>query len=305
MIAKEITVDSVGRVRSFWFDSASEIMSMPLGNLDEMTWRGQCRNTVWVGCTLGQIREWIANGWPDGLKMIEEYSRQVTELDVLPSTAAIRRRRKRRGDAGDDLHMDRVWNGDLDNAWDRMVKEPQIGKSVRHVSLFVNIWTQSGVNWRDTLWRAVAVIKLADALQRSGRHVRITAGMVSRDVYAGWRHPTVHAFRVKDYNEPMNMQNLALTVTAMFLRTMGWRMYYLGERCFAHQKTHGWMGYLLDEKTSRLIWPHPIVEDEMTTNAMMVRIDRCYHRGDVETIVNDVKAQLKGEELALKVVGDW
>lgn len=290
MDTKIIDIKGAGTVHSFWFDSMSEARDRTVAASEQAELRAQFRNPRWMGCTYEEMEDRIEHGWSEGAAMLNSMARDVQDLEVMPANAIVRKRKRARGDSGDVLQMSRVWSGQLDTAWDRMRKISITGRSNRYVSIFINFWSNASVKWRETLWRGVAALKLCDALQRSGRQVRISVGMVSQDAYKDYRGKCVHAVRVKDYLQPLNVDSLALMSTAMFLRTIGWRMYYA-----ARPGANAWMGRLVTDGSDRLVWPHPIIEDEIQAKAMLVRIDQVYSKDDLAQAIRSVREQLSKE----------
>ncbi len=282
-------------VTSYWYESFDEIMSRPFAcaanqryQVNEIEQRAS-----WVGATRAQVTAWLERGWAEGRPILEPMMAQLDKLEVAPAMATLRRRRKRLDDHGDTLHQQRVWNGQLDRAWDRMARVHIEGRTDKYVSVFIDGNTSGGIDWRNTLWRAAATLRLVDALQASGRHVRVAVGQVGNQLYAGqgYGEYSVHAVRVKDYQDPINIENLALMSTAMFYRTYTFRMMSASDP----RKINTGYGHCPPDSMTKDMWPHPIKEDEIERGAMLIRIGKCFSYGDAEYIINQVRQRLASD----------
>ena len=92
----------------------------------------------WLGApNVTELQNRLERGWADGVKRIEQIATRE-----LSAPASVRRRRVR-GDAGDELDMQAVWRGDLNRAWSRTRRANRVGS--RTVSSVIDLAAHAGV----------------------------------------------------------------------------------------------------------------------------------------------------------------
>jgi hypothetical protein len=273
---------------SFCFDSIDEAMNGEFrSNANFREWSVHANYSSWTGCTLAQMKQWLEKGW-DGVEQLDDMLAKLEEMEVVPSSALLRKRRKVRGEQGDAIDVTRVWSGHTDTAWERMVRENQYSPSHKFVSIFINTSCPSSVRWQASLWRAAAVARIVQALQASGRAVRLTAGQISSATYVGeWGGKmSVHGVRVKDFAQPLSIMHLALACTSMFHRICVFRMM---ASCTDKTISSGFGR----AESPRKVFPHTLREDELVRDAMLVRVDDCYSEAEARRVCDDVRQQLQ------------
>lgn len=106
--------------------------------------------------------------FPQGVARIESLAEKITA-----PTPRSRRRKPRRGAQGDDLDMQRVWQGDLEHAWTEVKREQTVGPA--RVLIAVNVAGSACVDAAEFACRGAAALALASALQTAGFTVSIVA----------------------------------------------------------------------------------------------------------------------------------
>lgn len=178
----------------------------------------------WTGgvSSLKRWREFHAQGWPEGSSKASDLMNEVS----IPVIRSIRRALAW-GDEGEEIEMARVWSGDLDRAWRKPVKRQGGQLRGTHVRVWSSVSMNYRVDWRDALWRGVAAMVLADALENAGYRVEINAYACFYGLFElGDYRPDVidHAMimRVKHYDQPMSLAEVAAAVAhPSTLRTAG------------------------------------------------------------------------------------
>lgn len=163
---------------TFKFDSVSELMveaSKPARipsndwlDRDPAQWGrgGLCSDRPDIN-TQAAIRDAMAAPlFPAGVARIERLSKLIN----APTPVSVRRVAKRRAE-GDELDMQRVWQGDLDHAWRRMEREARVGPA--RVLIAVDASVAGGAHADVLAWRGVAALALAEALYGAGHSVQI------------------------------------------------------------------------------------------------------------------------------------
>lgn len=152
----------------------------------------------------------IHSGWSEGSGRMES---AIGKLAVA-GTASIKRR-PRWGSEGDDLDISRVYGGQLDLAWRSTKRELPAGGRT-HVTIKLNIGTRSNVPAADTFWRGAAACILADSIEEAGYRVRVVAisevkEPINGGVPKGCENKISMSIILKDFNEPLNIETLAVT----------------------------------------------------------------------------------------------
>jgi hypothetical protein len=149
------------------------------------------------GCAA--VRRLISSGWMRGVDLMQQVASSVD----LPMPKSIRRRSVW-GDHGDEVDMQRVWQGNLDSAWRRMTKTSGLGP--QRVRILVDAVASGGLSAETMRWRGVAALRLADALTESGYSVQVESGFEAAS-------PEDYRLRVivKQYTDPLDLSTLAAT----------------------------------------------------------------------------------------------
>lgn len=227
-------------------------------------------NDAWYGHKDGYpgFTQAIARGWPELRAILAAMLAGIErDLPLVPSYAETRRRKRRRGDAGDELDMGRVWNGELDKAWTRPVKDNRLATDQRRVTVVINTAMGHTISNEKAMWKAALAMLVCDSLIRTGRSVEIWSVASCTDMWTQGRFPlTTLAWCVKKTSEPVLMDRLATMVSVGFFRTYG----FLAMHTQPDLEVIGYRGY-----PCNIALPHTLKERE-DRGEVVVRIDRCY-----------------------------
>lgn len=113
--------------------------------------------------------------FPQGVARIEN---QIARL-AIPSPVSIKRK-VHRSDHGDELDMQRVWQGDLDRAWSRAKRTHTTAASRVFIGICAGL--SYGTKSDAVAWRGVAALALCDALESNGYVVRVV--VFNRSAYS-------------------------------------------------------------------------------------------------------------------------
>jgi hypothetical protein len=181
----------------------------------------------WVGCdSYAEALGYLQNGWPAMLKKMREMmgTMAIDTVTLAASHTMLRRRKRKHSDTGDMLSMPRVWSGELDRAWERPVRVPQLVATQRHATLYIDLGCSYTVTAEQALWRGAAAMYICDLLQRSGRSVEIYVGSTQQGALVNGPHRLATGMRVKTYMQPLHEEMLAAQVTPAFFRMYGFAM---------------------------------------------------------------------------------
>lgn len=174
------------------------------------SWRKE-RDVDWMGLD-GQIKggesafdctaRLVRDGYPAGVKLIETVSKNVT----APTPMSVRRVPKW-SDSGDDVDMQRIWNGDLDTAWRTTYRASRRGP--QRVRVLIDSIAEGGASAKSMCWRGVAALKLADMLTEAGYSVQVESVIQCKDSFSSNKYKLRTI--VKEYEQPLDMMTLAAT----------------------------------------------------------------------------------------------
>ena len=145
-----------------------------------------------------QVARIMNEGWSEGAARLT----QALDSISIPPAQSVRRRREW-GDQGDELDMQRVYNGALDQAWRRMSRRRGSGR--RRVHVFTDICAPNQITADALFWRAAATVKLVDLLSKAGYNVEMSA-----HIRLSERRNKVHvSYTVKPALGPLDLASVA------------------------------------------------------------------------------------------------
>jgi hypothetical protein len=170
---------------------------------------------AWFGAPSPKVlKERLQRGWPEGANRLQ----QIATRDINPMSI---RRRRVRGDQGDEIDMQAVWRGDLSRAWTRTRRMSRSG-AVRTLTIVCQLGDSAGVGSDKLFWRGAAALKLADALTSAGYNVGIYGAITSADCDEGSKVSATQFVEIKATDAPLDLSALAaLTAMPGFFRTSG------------------------------------------------------------------------------------
>lgn len=177
----------------------------------------------WCGATWQQTREWTTHGAPQLAERLSGMLARIELPEDYTRPEMQRRRRRTRGDFGNEVDIHAVYQGRCDRAWDRMHVEAVPTEGNRLVHVVIDLSAAAVVSAYDGLWRAAAAMRIYDALLRLGKSVAISvydAGihMMESPMEDNPNGTMMVSVRVKDYGQPLREDMLAATTVMPFLR---------------------------------------------------------------------------------------
>lgn len=231
----------------------------------------------WLGLEGGApaFFEKLAKGWPELREKLERRLADVQlEVPRFPTTTETRRRKRVRSEHGDTLNMTRVWNGDLEHAWERPVRQLRVAPNTKCVTLLFEIGANGTITNEQAMWRAALCMLLVRALAQAGRTFEIWVQSSSTGTFrqeAGYRGTPPNAlwtaFCVKKASEPLVTDRLCTMVSVGMLRTCGF---------FAYDCTPYKLGYGYGMPANRGM-PHTLRERQQRGETV-IRIGECYSK---------------------------
>ena len=162
------------------------------------------------------LSTYVNTGWDDGLKIIDEMMRDLS--DAVTQKPKTRRRRRRWSDeGGDDVCYDRLRAGQ-DRFWVDREKRECSGPGT--ATVLVNISAHSVWKSKDILWRGAAALCITELLTNAGFNVEVVVGCVSEGCYTDGTDAFT-AVTVKQASDRIDRSTLTNAVSGWFFRSVG------------------------------------------------------------------------------------
>lgn len=289
-----------GREYHIWFNSFEE-MERELPKYNERQLRNQQElrdtptGTYWFGHDKGfdGHLKLVRDGWPQYADVVRAVSQRIeANLDlstVQAMTTDVRRRKRMRRDSGDTLHMTRVWNGDLDHAWDRPERVPRRAPSQRYATIYVDLSSSAIRNASEGIWRAACAMKINDLFTSAGIATEVWVGDSTGAAYNGRgvteAGATWTGVCAKEFTQPLNEDRLAVLTSIGTLRTVCFMMLaaapYEIRSSFGSPFNHG------------LVLP---LRERLAKGERVIRIGSCWSMDDAKREIAAVAAALSNKE---------
>ena len=196
--------------------------------------RGAVLPASWCGAAntadaVAVITRYYAAG-EEIIKRVEKAARNIT----LPPKMDTRRRRVR-GDQGDELDIHAVWRGQYDTAWSRMGKRQVTAPPM--VSIVINSIIQADHDKTVISYRGAVGIVLCQLLERRGYRVRLIVARGGEALTSGGPDEKFSCrVIVKDYGKPLDRKTVAAAAHPAMQRVLGIRW------TWAHKYNRGIQG---------------------------------------------------------------
>lgn len=157
----------------------------------------------WLGAdSRDEFEQRLLRGWGAGADRL----REISTKEIAPTNV---RRRRSRGDQGDELDIHAVNRGDLSRAWTRTTRQTRT--ATRSVSIVCNLSCSFKQKAADLFWRGAAALKLAEALTQAGYSVALYGATGTRG--ADGRALNIGQFiEIKAEDAPLDVSALAAIV---------------------------------------------------------------------------------------------
>lgn len=169
----------------------------------------------WFGAPNGKVlKERLTQGWAEGAERLQDLAiREISPTSV--------RRRRIRGDQGDELDMQAVWRGDLSRAWTRTKRMSRAGTS-RTITIVCNLGDNCGTDAATLFWRGASVLRLADSLTSAGYNIGIFGACAGNRCDTDDTVDCAQFVEIKATDAPLDLSALAgLTAMPGWFRTQG------------------------------------------------------------------------------------
>lgn len=229
----------------------------------------------WLGVPGGwrEIIQKTSYGWPDLRKQLEAMMQGIElEIPRLETHTAIRRRKRVRSDHGDVLDMHRVYNGELDKAWELPTRIERMAVNTKRVTLAFDVTANGGVRHDEAMWRAALCTLLTDRLAQLGRVFEVWVIDSTCNPFQDYGAPPNlwSSWCVKASGDPIVMDRLCAMVSVGYMRICG----FVAEGCGPWTVSSGFGGALNSGLPASL-------RERQDGGEAVIRIGECYNRWQV------------------------
>lgn len=282
------------------FDSVADVQSHPKNGTVYTAFRsmdhGQLRK--WYGVTTkADLDDAVRSGWESARNQMLTNLKSIELPESMTRPELARRRRRTKGDFGNELDIHAVRNGRMDRAWDRTVKVQEETLGNRLVHLCIKTGSAGWISHEQALWRGAVALRIYEALAMMGKSVAISVfdigfgGLVNGGTW-------MTSCKVKDYGQPLDEGKLAALVSVGFARHY---LMEVGAHCGTVDCT---AGFGADSDDYRLI-PHAAKEEEQR-GGTVVLIGNCYSEYDCERVIKKFVRQFTfGEKVEGMTTAEW
>lgn len=160
---------------------------------------------AWEGCAW---QDRLFTQWPEGRARLAEISLPETSLPAVKS----RRRKRRFGEEGDDLDLDRYLNG-REDCFEYRKRELRTS-ATGVVRITLELCISSMVDAENLIWTGLSAVALTDKLENAGYRVELVALCTNICTHHGDKHhnSTLDVVRVKDASAPLNIDAALMAV---------------------------------------------------------------------------------------------
>lgn len=170
-----------------------------------------------------QVTEFILKGHPAFLEnLVPKIARLKPPYVQEAQFRQTKRRRKRvRGDFGNELDIHAVRQGRIDTAWTRTKHELREDHSNRNVHLIINCSLNAVISAQEAEWRTAAAVAVYDELVRLGKSVAIYMVRTSSNMFVG-QSSTICTLMVpvKKLGTQISQYHVAAYCSASFTRAV-------------------------------------------------------------------------------------
>lgn len=192
--------------------------------------------------TRKEVIEHALLGHPEMFKKLKVMMKQLDQatgkntMDYEQNISVVKRMRKR-DYFGDELDIHKVYQGQLDKAWERR-QRIEVDSKMHLVTIlidYVGNWDENATN---SLWRSAVACRIAEELESAGKTVKIMVGSMTNSPMQYDRRKSATSIVIKDYNQPLNLERLAAMTHLGFFRTFGF-----AALCAHKYKVNSGLGY--------------------------------------------------------------
>lgn len=219
--------ESAQRATTYWWDSATELFEeeVPSGtmhswlkkrNLDrEYGWfNGQYHHANEV---LPAMKEVAKPLWEPAMNKQKMISAPINKVAAARVTK--RRRKRIRGDYGNELDIHEVNQGRVDRAWTRTKFVDREVHESKHVTILVNASMSAMVKASSAEWRTAALLQIHDELVRMGKSVEVAVYWSTKGSFRdSGTNINFFYIPVKKAGQSLSRKHLAMYTSATYAR---------------------------------------------------------------------------------------
>lgn len=238
-----------GKMVSVHFDSIVELLDYKCENTNaskfkEYIYGESSQSSSWIGKTNSSNKDVINHALGGDSKMCEDLLEKIAafreqigadRVDFHDSLPKIKRKRIK-SDFGDSVDIHKVYQGQLDTAWDRMIRV-ESPKTSPLVTLCIDICGSSMENCTDSFWRAAVALHVSNELQSAGKSVKIVVAECAEGAMRDTHKLLSNSIVIKDFNQQVAIERIAAMTHFGFLRT-----YMFGVMCVQDYACYSHLG---------------------------------------------------------------
>ena len=275
-------------------DGLQDVEKAEVPEIHQHKWEGLCRhdsgntNRSWWGVSGGSknFRAVARKGYPEGVAAVRKLAGTIHSKLKRPK---VLRRKRTKGEFGDEIDIHAVNMGSLDRAWTRTQRAPRVGK--KKITLLVQVGANAGVHADNMFWGPVTALVLAEELVKARYAVEIIACSPVTSPFVS-KNERLGMIKVKNFHQPINLNSLSIMTLGGFLRYFAFK-----QRLLCDEVCHGGMGATLYLTTPRV---QNMIMDQMPPGTNPVFIEHVDTESEAVKEINRIfkEIQEEGEKVA-------
>ena len=237
------------------------------------------------------ILEMLMNGDP---AFYEQVKTKMSELNVTLSKPdnsnykhKVRRRKRVKGDFGNEVDIHAVRQGRIDRAWTNTKHELRDSQDTRLVYLVLNTVLPGGQEADGVNWRTALMMLVHDDLVRLGKSVAVSLAWKTNATFIHDNNSTANVMYVpiKTSNQRLSPEHFATYGSAAYARLI--MMYRMHAMC--EWQVTGSYGHCLN---SFEVLPKPLA-DAQKNGAHIIQVGRCFGKVDALRMYSEIMEQVR------------
>ena len=205
------------------FGSVSDLMNAKASDENEHNEQSHYSSGLsWLGVNGGikNLKKEVSTNWQAGAKKAAKIRNKIA-ADIPPAKSI--KRKRVFNDNGDDFHLDRLYNGDIDSCFSDMQKRESSGSPI--IKIHICCGGCCNLDAEELFYQGITAAILTDVLENAGYRVELQGFYHASNAFQNGHSRNV-TFDIKKSDEVLTFSKL-VTVTALagFFRYYGFKAY--------------------------------------------------------------------------------
>lgn len=233
-------------------------------------------STRWFGVKGGAevVDRLIEYGWPEG---VQKGSELMAKLAIPPMP--VMRRKRKRGEFGSHLDIHRVYQGQLDTAWETTTRDVPAALKGQNIRVLVDLNASGCQHSEQLFWNGATAATIVKALEDSGRNVKVTVYANCQNLMEGSGRTNFISMDVKEFQTKLPLDMLFSTVALAGF----YRIWMFTAWCTVDRRIASGLGPIIRD------WEHSPAWEK---NVDVLHISSCWHKETAQQRLEQAHEQI-------------